>query len=249
LDNGGVVKKQNSDAARQLCDMTAVQVVDLLKRREVSSVELVEAAIARIETIDPVVNALPIRRFETARKEAAAFDRSKNIPVIPGWLGGLPIAIKDYNDVEGSVTTYGSPIFADNRPTSSDRTVSRLQRLGGIAIAKSNVPEFAGSIPSTPCLVPPAIPGTSAGRPAGRPAVLPRRSQVGWCGLPRVTSSEEACVFPRLIAVSSACVQASDAFPVPTPSFPTIPYGLKGQWALRRRCRIDAGCRGAPGRR
>jgi amidase len=134
-----------SSAARQLCDMTAVQVVDLLKRREVSSVELVEAAITRIEIIDPVVNALPIRRFELARKEAAALDGSKNPPTIPGWLGGLPIAIKDYNDVEGSLTTYGSPIFADNRPSRSDRTVSRLQRLGGIAIAKSNVPEFAGS--------------------------------------------------------------------------------------------------------
>src|SRR5580704_4031440 len=125
--------------------MTAVQVVDLLKRREINSVELVEAAIARIETIDPIVNALPIRRFELARKEAAAFDRSKDPPAIRGWLGGLPIAIKDYNDVEGSITTYGSPIFADNRPPRSDRTVSRLQRLGGIAIAKSNVPEFAGS--------------------------------------------------------------------------------------------------------
>jgi amidase len=145
LDSGGVVKKQNSGAARQLCDMTAVQVVELLKRREVSSVELVEAAIARIEIVDPLVNALPIRRFEIARKEAEAFDRGKNIPVAPGWLGGLPIAIKDYNDVEGSVTTYGSPIFANHRPTCSDRTVSRLQRLGGVAIAKSNVPEFAGS--------------------------------------------------------------------------------------------------------
>ena len=84
MDSGGAVKKTNSGAARHLCDMTAVQVMDLLKRREVSSVELVEAAITRIEAIDPIVNALPIRRFDLARKEAAAFDRSKNPSAIPG---------------------------------------------------------------------------------------------------------------------------------------------------------------------
>lgn len=53
-----------------LCDMTATQVVELLRRREVSPLELVDAAIARIEAVDPIVNALPIRRFELSRDEA-----------------------------------------------------------------------------------------------------------------------------------------------------------------------------------
>src|SRR5690606_31258444 len=58
---------------------------------------------------------------------------------------GLPIAVKDYNDVAGQPTTYGSPIFARNVPAESDLTVRRLEASGAIPIAKSNVPEFAGS--------------------------------------------------------------------------------------------------------
>jgi amidase len=132
--------------AGQLCSMTATEVVALLRRREVSPVELLDAAIARIEQVDPLVNALPIRRFELARDEAKAVRLpDAREAAVPGWLGGLPIAVKDYNDVAGAPTTYGSPIFADNRPARSDLTVSRLQQRGAIAVAKSNVPEFAGA--------------------------------------------------------------------------------------------------------
>jgi amidase len=129
-----------------LCAKTATEVVDLLRRREVAPLDLVDAAIARIEAIDPRINALPIRRFELARAEAKAMPRPDAAASRePGWLGGLPIAVKDYNDVAGSPTTYGSPIFADNRPARSDLTISRLQQRGAIAVAKSNVPEFAGA--------------------------------------------------------------------------------------------------------
>lgn len=129
----------------ELCGLSATQVVALLKRREVSPLELVDAAIARIEAVDPVINALPIRRFELAREEAKSFRPDAKLAAEPGWLAGLPIAVKDYNDVAGAPTTYGSPIFAQNRPARSDVTVNRLQRRGAIAVAKSNVPEFAGA--------------------------------------------------------------------------------------------------------
>ena len=129
-----------------LCDMPATRVVELLRKREVSPLELVDAAIARIEAVDPIVNALPIRRFELAREEARSFPRPDAATAsAPGWLGGLPIAVKDYNDVAGAPTTYGSPIYAQHRPPRSDLTVSRLQQRGAIAVAKSNVPEFAGA--------------------------------------------------------------------------------------------------------
>jgi len=133
-------------AAGGLCSLTASAAVDLLRKREISPVDLVEAAISRIEAIDPTINALPIRRFEQARmiarslKPATATESQK-----PGWLGGLPIAIKDYNDVAGSPTTYGSPIYVDNIAAKSDLTVANLEQNGAIAIAKSNVPEFAGA--------------------------------------------------------------------------------------------------------
>ena len=56
----------------------------------------------------------------------------------------MPIAVKDYNDLGGAVTTYGSPIFAENVAQKSDATVRKLESNGAIAIAKSNVPEWAG---------------------------------------------------------------------------------------------------------
>src|SRR5262249_42382646 len=59
-----------------------------------------------------------------------------------GWLCGLPVAIKDLADVAGVRTTYGSPIFRDHVPTRSHPVVERIERRGGIVIAKSNTPEF-----------------------------------------------------------------------------------------------------------
>jgi len=132
--------------ARELCALTATQAVDLLRMREVSPLELVDAAIRRIEAVDPIVNALPTRRFELARAEAKRFTVPEDsVARSAGWLAGLPIAVKDYNDLDGVVTTYGSPLFRNNRPERSDITVSRLQQRGAIAVAKSNVPEFAGA--------------------------------------------------------------------------------------------------------
>src|SRR5262245_63144606 len=60
----------------------------------------------------------------------------------PGWLAGLPVAIKDLADVAGVRTTYGSPIFRDHIPATSHPVVERIERKGGIVIAKSNTPEF-----------------------------------------------------------------------------------------------------------
>lgn len=129
-----------------LCSLSATAAVDLLKKREISPLDLVDAAIARIEQIDPVINALPMRRFEAAREAARRFPRPDDVALAtPGWLGGLPIAVKDYNDLAGLPTTYGSPIFRDNVAKRSDLTVENLERHGAIPLAKSNVPEFAGA--------------------------------------------------------------------------------------------------------
>ena len=60
----------------------------------------------------------------------------------PGWLAGLPIAVKDLSDVKGVRTTFGSPIYANNISTQTDITVELLERRGAIVLAKSNTPEF-----------------------------------------------------------------------------------------------------------
>lgn len=130
----------------ELCDLSASEAVAALRSRDVSPLELVDAAIARIEAVDPTINALPIRRFEVARDEARNFPSpSDETAATPGWLAGLPIAVKDYNDVAGLPTTKGSPIFAEAIAARSDVTVERLISRGAIPLAKSNVPEFAGA--------------------------------------------------------------------------------------------------------
>ena len=133
---------QNTEIS-ELCRLTATEAVALLKKGEITPLELVDASIDRIKTVDPEVNALPIHCFDKARKEAQDFDldiHKEN----PKSLCGLPIAVKDYNDVKGVVTTYGSPIYANNIAGASDATVRQLEENGAITVAKSNVPEWAG---------------------------------------------------------------------------------------------------------
>ena len=119
-----------------------MQVVQLLKSGEISPEDLLDAAFTRIEAVDEQINALPILCFERAREQA----RNLKKPDSPeaGYLYGLPIVVKDYNDVGGVRTTYGSPIYRDHVPGVSDATVARLEANGAIPIAKSNVPEWAG---------------------------------------------------------------------------------------------------------
>lgn len=131
------------DQINELCRMTATEAVANLRKGALSPAELVEASIERIQSVDTSVNALPIHRFEQARNDAEKFDVQAHKDN-PKSLCGLPIAVKDYNDVKDTVTTYGSPIFADNVVDASDATVRQLEENGAIAIAKSNVPEWAG---------------------------------------------------------------------------------------------------------
>lgn len=120
---------------------TARAVVGLLARGEIGHDELLDALEARIAEVDGRVNALPTLCFDRAR------DRARALAAKPagerGVLGGLPVAIKDTNAVEGVRTTLGSPIYADHVPAASDHVTSRIEANGGVVYAKSNVPEFA----------------------------------------------------------------------------------------------------------
>jgi len=121
---------------------TAVEVVELLRQGEVTPSELIDAALARIRAVDPAVNALPTLCVEHARDHARRMGAVKAERGSPGWLGGLPIAIKDSMNVTGVRSTQGSPIFADFVPEVSDIQVETLERRGGIVVARSNVSEF-----------------------------------------------------------------------------------------------------------
>ena len=129
----------------ELWRMSAVEAVARLRKGELAPLELVDAAAARIAAVEPAVNALPTLCLDRARDHArrimqggAACEAAGEA----GWLAGLPVSIKDLTDVAGVRTTYGSPLFADHVPATSHPLVERIERKGGIVMAKSNTPEF-----------------------------------------------------------------------------------------------------------
>lgn len=128
----------------QLIRLSAREAVHRLATGEVSPLELIDAAAARIAAVDGAVNALPTLCLDRARAHARDLmaGRRREAEGEPGWLGGLPVAIKDLADVAGVRTTYGSPLYANHVPTRSHPLVERIERKGGIVIGKSNTPEF-----------------------------------------------------------------------------------------------------------
>jgi len=124
--------------------LTAREASAALARGEVSPLELVEAAAARIAEVEPAVNALPTLCLDRARDHARRLMRGegREMEGQAGWLGGLPVSIKDLTDVAGVRTTYGSPLFRDHVPQASHPVVRRIEARGGIVVAKSNTPEF-----------------------------------------------------------------------------------------------------------
>jgi amidase len=129
----------------QLTDLTATEVARKLRAKEVSPLDVLDAAIERIEEVNPKVNALPILCLDQAREKAIKLSQTVASGGPRGPLFGLPIAIKDYNDLAGVRTTYGSPIFANHKADRSDATVLKLEAAGAIPVGKSNVPEWAGA--------------------------------------------------------------------------------------------------------
>jgi amidase len=126
-----------------LVKLTARQAVDLLKNKKVSPLELIDAALERIEETDGAINALPTICADRARHHARQIMDAPSDDSSPrGQLYGLPLAIKDLKDVAGVRSTKGSLIYADHVPETSDRLVTNIESRGGIVLAKSNTPEF-----------------------------------------------------------------------------------------------------------
>ena len=123
-----------------LIALTAREAVRLLRAGEVSPVEMVDAAAARIADVDESVNAMPILCLDQAREQAKSL-KTPDDPG-PGWLAGLPIAVKDLNEIAGVRTTFGSPVFADHVPGHDEISVAHLRRSGAVFLGKSNTPEF-----------------------------------------------------------------------------------------------------------
>jgi amidase len=126
--------------AEALHRLTARQAVDLLRRREVSPLELIDAAELRIHEVEGTLNAVPTLCFARARSHAKQIMTASNTSA--AYLFGLPIVVKDLTAVADVRWTEGSRVFADRVASRSDIMVERLETNGAIVIGKSNTPEF-----------------------------------------------------------------------------------------------------------
>ncbi len=117
----------------------AKTLVDALANKTISSVELLEQTIDRINTLDKHINAVVVRDFERALLSAKAADKAiaegRRRPLL-----GLPITVKESFNVEGLTTTWGNPQYKDWKPKADALTVKRLKDAGAIIIGKTNVP-------------------------------------------------------------------------------------------------------------
>ena len=112
----------------------------MLRNKEVSSRELTELYIARIERLDEKINAIPMRDFDEALKDADVADRHIATKGPLGPLHGIPMTIKESYNVEGLPTTWGIPDFRYNIADSDAEVVRRLRSAGAHFMGKSNVP-------------------------------------------------------------------------------------------------------------
>ncbi len=129
----------------ELTYLPAVELARLIRERRVSPVEAMEAALARIEAVQPKLNAFCFVYAEEALAAARAAEQAVMDGAALGPLHGVPIAIKDFTPTKGKRTTRGSYAFEHWVPDFDPVIVERLRRAGAIMVGKTATPEFAYS--------------------------------------------------------------------------------------------------------
>lgn len=124
-------------------DLTAVEARQLISRRRLSPVELAEACIARVEAVNPAVNALVAHDFGQVLEDARAAEAKVAAGEELGPLHGLPVGVKDMTNVAGLRTTFGSEVFRDNVAPKDDAMIAAIREAGAVILGKTNVPEWS----------------------------------------------------------------------------------------------------------
>ncbi|MEX2291523.1 MAG: amidase [Mycobacteriales bacterium] len=148
-------------------DLTTLEQAAAVRRREISSAELVEHYATRIAAHDATVGAFVTLTLDSARMQAAAADAAVAAGEDLPPLHGVPIGIKDLNLTAGVPTKLGSPVFADLVPPVSEFVVEKLRAAGTISLGKTNTPEFGLPCYTEPEVAPPARTPWDLSRSAG----------------------------------------------------------------------------------
>jgi aspartyl-tRNA(Asn)/glutamyl-tRNA(Gln) amidotransferase subunit A len=136
----------NSSSGAQSADLTSLSIreaSDLIRKKKASPVDLTNACLARIERMNPALNAFITVMAESALEQARAAESEVMRGNWKGPLHGVPIALKDLFDTAGVRTTGGSGVFKDRIPTEDAEVARRLKAAGAVLIGKTNMQEFA----------------------------------------------------------------------------------------------------------
>jgi amidase len=215
-----------------IVDETAVEQRRLLGDKAISARELLDAHLERVETVNGTINAVVAMDPDVARATAAAVDDLVAAGEDPGPLGGLVTAHKDLFETADFVTSFGSPIFAGNRPAADSLLVSRVKAAGAVAVGKTNTPEFgAGSHTFNPVYGTTCNPydqSLSAGGSSGGAAAALR------CGMVAIADGSDAGGSLRNPAAWNNVVgfrTSPRIVPTPSPGNPWQTIGIQGPMA------------------
>lgn len=161
----------------ELCFTPATRLGELIRKREISPVELVEAVLERIERLNPILNAYLTVTPELAREQAKAAEARALRGELRGPLDGIPYSLKDLEPTAGVRTTFGSKWFEHHVPTEDGVVAARLRAAGGILLGKTNTPHFGykdmcDNLLGPPCRNPWKLDRTSGGSSGGAGAAV-----------------------------------------------------------------------------
>ncbi len=133
----------------EICFLSLARLAQLIERRELSPVEVVEAHLARIRETEPKLNSFLTLNEEGALAAAWVAEHEISARRYLGPLHGVPISLKDLYDTGGIKTTGGSRILADRVPAEDGMVSARFARAGAVLLGKNNLHEFAFGVTTT----------------------------------------------------------------------------------------------------
>jgi len=134
---------ENTVTDCELCSLTLEELSSLLREKQVSPVEVTQAHLKRIDTLDKAINAYITVMWDQALVDAQRCEKEILRGDYRGPLHGVPVALKDLYDTAGVPTTAGSKIYAHRVPSEDATVVARLRAAGAVVIGKTNLHEFA----------------------------------------------------------------------------------------------------------
>jgi aspartyl-tRNA(Asn)/glutamyl-tRNA(Gln) amidotransferase subunit A len=132
-----------AQASEDLAALSLAEASARIRSRAVTSVQLTEACLARIQTYNPKLNCFITVMREQALAQARELDSEQRAGSLRGPLHGIPIALKDNIDTAGVRTTAASAVFDDRVPDADAEVARRLKNAGAVLIGKTNLHEFA----------------------------------------------------------------------------------------------------------